>query len=143
MLGSCKTRFDDARHNILQQRSTLPNRKIGHHILLNDWFVDEPKYDEAYFQKKFRMDKSMFLKIVDDIQANFSYFQEGIDARGRRSFKAHQKVTSAVHQLATGNPPDEYNEYLHMADRTASECLDHLCDAIIKLYGREYLCRPT
>nr|XP_043639198.1 uncharacterized protein LOC122610269 [Erigeron canadensis] len=85
----------------------------------------------------------MFFKIVDDIEANFSYFQDGIDARGRSSFKPLQKVASAVRQLVIGNPPDEYDEYLHMAAQTGHESLDHFCDAIIKLYGCEYLRRPT
>nr|XP_043637961.1 uncharacterized protein LOC122608958 [Erigeron canadensis] len=89
------------------------------------------------------MEKSMFLKIVDDIEANFPYFRDGFDARGRGNFKPLQKVVSAVCQLATGNPPDEYDEYLHMAARTDRDSLDQFCDAIIKLYGREYLRRPT
>nr|XP_043633044.1 uncharacterized protein LOC122604215 [Erigeron canadensis] len=110
---------------------------------MNDWFVEEPKYDEVYFRRKFRMDKSMFLSIADDIEANFPYFQEGYDARGKRSFLATQKITSAVRQLTTGNAPDEYDEYLCVSARTSREALDHFCDAIIKLYGQEYLRRLT
>nr|XP_043630553.1 uncharacterized protein LOC122601884 [Erigeron canadensis] len=117
-------------------------RDIGLQTLMTDWFVEEP-IDDAYFRRKFRMDKSMFLSIVDDIEANFPYFQEGYDARGKRSFLALQKITSAVRQLATGNAPDENDEYLCMSARTSRETLDHFCDAIIKLYGREYLRRPT
>jgi len=125
------------------RKSVDRQREVGLEILLRDWFVEEPKYDETYFRKKFRMDKSMFLKIVSDIEANFEYFQEGEDARGKKSFTAIQKCTSAVRQLATGNPPDEYDEYLHMAARTSRETLTYFCEAIIKLYGREYLRRPT
>jgi len=110
---------------------------------MTDWFVEEPKYDEAYFREKFRMEKNMFLRIVGDIEASFPYFQEGYDARNKKSFTALQKCTSAVKQLATGNPPDEYDEYLCMAERTSRECLDNFCDAVIALYGREYLRRPT
>nr|XP_043638361.1 uncharacterized protein LOC122609378 [Erigeron canadensis] len=89
------------------------------------------------------MDKTMFLDIVRDIEANFPYFQEGYDARKRKSFMAIQKCTSAVRQLVTGNAPDWYDEYLCMAARTAREILDYFCDAIIRLYSREYLRRPT
>ena len=119
------------------RKSIDRQREVGLDILLRDWFVEEPKYDEAYFRKKFLMDKSMFLRIVSDIEANFEYFQEGEDARGKKSFTAIQKCTSVVRQLATGNPPDEYDEYLHMAARTSRETLTYFCDAIIKLYGRE------
>nr|XP_043639649.1 protein ALP1-like [Erigeron canadensis] len=135
---------DTASSNAVQNRRTVERqREIGHQILLNDWFVDEPKFNDAYFRKKFRMEKSMFLKIVDDIEANFPYFRDEFDARGRDNFKPLQKVASAVRQLVTGNPPDEYDEYLHMVARTGRDSLDQFCDAIIKLYGREYLRRPT
>nr|XP_043616259.1 uncharacterized protein LOC122588200 [Erigeron canadensis] len=127
---------DTASSNAVQNRQTVERqRENGHQILLNDWFVDEPKYDDAYFQKKFRMEKSMFLKIVDNIEAKFPDFRDGFDARGQGIFKPLQKVASAVRQLATGNPPDEYDEYLHMATRTGHDFLDQFCDAIIKLYG--------
>nr|XP_043630531.1 protein ALP1-like [Erigeron canadensis] len=125
------------------RRYTDRRREIGLDTLLNDWFVQQPKYEDDYFRKKFRMDKTMFLDIVRDIEANFPYFQERYDARGRKSFTAIQKCTSAVRQLATGNAPDEYDEYLCMAARTARETLDYFCDAIIRLYSREYLRRPT
>nr|XP_043639693.1 uncharacterized protein LOC122610805 [Erigeron canadensis] len=125
------------------RRYTDRRREIGLATLLNDWFVQEPKYEDDYFRKKFRMDKTMFLDIVRDIEANSPYFQESYDARKRKSFTVIQKCTSAVRQLATGNEPDEYDEYLCMAARTARETLDYFCDAIIRLYSREYLHRPT
>nr|XP_043620354.1 uncharacterized protein LOC122592224 [Erigeron canadensis] len=125
------------------RRYTDRRREIGLVTLMNDWFVPEPKYEDDYFRKKFRMDKTMFLDIVRNIEANFPYFQEGYDARKRKSFTAIQKCTSAVRQLATGNTPDEYDEYLCMATRTARETLDYFCDVIIRLYSREYLRRPT
>nr|XP_043620509.1 uncharacterized protein LOC122592363 [Erigeron canadensis] len=144
LLKAHKYLQDTASFSEIRPRQSIDRRRdIGLQTLMTDWFVEEPKYDEAYFRRKFRMDKSMFLSIVDDIEANFPYFQEGYDARGKRSFLALQKITSAVRQLATGNAPDEYDEYLCMSARTSRETLDHFCDAIIKLYGREYLRRPT
>nr|XP_043619346.1 uncharacterized protein LOC122591187 [Erigeron canadensis] len=104
------------------RRYTDRGREIGLATLLNNWFVQEPKYEDDYFP-------------------NFPYFQERYDAR--KSFTAIQKCTSAVRQLATGNAPDEYDEYMCMAARTARETLDYFCNAIIRLYSREYLRRPT
>nr|XP_043630574.1 uncharacterized protein LOC122601905 [Erigeron canadensis] len=98
------------------RRYTDRRREIGLVTLMNDWFVPEPKYEDDYFR---------------------------YDARKRKSFTAIQKCTSAVRQLATGNTPDEYDEYLCMAARTARETLDYFCEAIIRLYSREYLRRPT
>ena len=41
--------------------------------------------------------------------------------RGEKSFTALQKCTSAIRQLATGEPPDRFDDYLNMACRTSGE----------------------
>ena len=61
----------------------------------------------------------------------------------KKSFTAIQKCSSAIKQLATGAPPDEFDEYLEMAQRTSRECLQFFCEAIIQLYARDFLRRPT
>ncbi|XP_021975411.1 protein ANTAGONIST OF LIKE HETEROCHROMATIN PROTEIN 1-like [Helianthus annuus] len=89
------------------------------------------------------MSKRLFLKIVSNVEANDSWFQEALDARGRKGFTPLQKVTSAIKQLATRNTPDENDEYLHMAERTSRECLEYFCDTVCKIYASEFLRRPT
>ena len=87
--------------------------------LKNDYFVERPKFAHHIFRDRFRMNKSLFLRIVSDIEARFKWFQEGYDARGARSFTALHKCTSAIRQLATGEPPDRFDDYLNMARRTS------------------------
>jgi len=118
-------------------------REQAHETLMRDYFVDEPKFGPVWFRERFRMSRTLFLKIVGDIEQRYEYFQEGEDGRGKKSFTAIQKCTSAIKQLATGNPPDNFDDYLCMAARTSRECLDHFCTAVIELYGREFLRRPT
>nr|XP_043611652.1 uncharacterized protein LOC122583297 [Erigeron canadensis] len=89
------------------------------------------------------MPKRLFLKIVHDLESRYAYFQDSYDAQLAKSFTPIQKCTSAIRQLATGNPPDEYDEYLEMAGRTSRECLQLFCDAIVDTYKTEYLCKPT
>ncbi|XP_022041056.1 uncharacterized protein LOC110943626 [Helianthus annuus] len=108
-----------------------------------DDFVEDPKYNEAIFRHRFRMSKRLFLKIVSDVEANDSWFQEGFDAQGKKGFTPLQKVTSAIKHLATGSPLDEYDEYLHMAERTSRECLEYFCDTLCKIYASEFLRKPT
>nr|XP_043639859.1 uncharacterized protein LOC122610973 [Erigeron canadensis] len=91
--------------------------------LHRDYFFDEPKYDDDLFEERYRMSKRLFLKIVHDLESRYAYFQDSYDARLAKSFTPIQKCTSAIRQLATGNPSDEYNEYLEMAGRTSHECL--------------------
>nr|XP_043613407.1 uncharacterized protein LOC122585343 [Erigeron canadensis] len=107
------------------------------------YFVENSKFAPVWFRERFRMSQRLFLKIVSDIEQRFVYFQERVDRSGRKSFAAIQKCTSGVEQLGTGNPPDNFDDYLCMAMRISRESLDHFCSAVIELYRDEYLRRPT
>ncbi|XP_021979982.1 uncharacterized protein LOC110876112 [Helianthus annuus] len=85
---------------------------------MEDYFVEDLKYNKDIFRHRFRMSKRLFLKIVADVEANDSWFQEALDARGRKGFTPLQKVTSAIKQLAT--------------ERTSRECLEYFCDTSIE-----------
>ena len=51
---------------------------------MNDYFVERPKFSNNTFRDRFRMNKSLFLRVVADVEANFEWFQEGLDARGKK-----------------------------------------------------------
>ena len=61
----------------------------------------------------------------------------------QKSFTALQKCTSAIRQLAYGNTADALDEYLNMSERVSRESLYNFCYGIVKLYGDEYLRKPT
>ncbi|KAJ0450583.1 hypothetical protein HanRHA438_Chr15g0696801 [Helianthus annuus] len=137
-------------YNELDAESSRPKKKMVDHdriraneVLMNDYFVKNPLYNAETFRDRIRLPKELFLKIVGDIEASEEWFQERYDARGKPSFTPIQKCTSAIRQLATGNPPDQYDEYLAMSARTSRECLQFFCNAVIKLYGKEFLREPT
>ncbi|XP_022041073.1 uncharacterized protein LOC110943644 [Helianthus annuus] len=94
-----------------RKRKTVHRDRVKcHENLMRDYFVEEPVFNEEVFRQRFRMSKRLFLKVLSDVQANNSWFQDAADASGRKSFTSIQKVTSAIKQLATGNAPDEFNE---------------------------------
>ncbi|XP_022038498.1 uncharacterized protein LOC110941189 [Helianthus annuus] len=126
-----------------KRKSIRRDREKCHENLMRDYFVEEPKFNEEVFHHRFRMSKRLFLKIVSDVQANNSWFQETLDATMKKSFTPMQKVTSAIKQLATGSPLDEYDEYLNMAERTSRDCLENFCETVCNLYASEFLRRPT
>uniref|UniRef100_A0A251UEE0 Putative harbinger transposase-derived protein n=1 Tax=Helianthus annuus TaxID=4232 RepID=A0A251UEE0_HELAN len=137
-------------YNELDAESSRPKKKMvdrdrirANEVLMNDYFVENPLYNAETFRDRFRLPKELFLKIVGDIEASEEWFQERYDARGKPSFTPIQKCTSAIRQLATGNPPDQYDEYLAMSERTSRECLQFFCNAVIKLYANEFLRKPT
>ncbi|GKC97142.1 WAT1-related protein isoform X1 [Tanacetum coccineum] len=89
------------------------------------------------------MNRSLFTRIVRDLSANCTYFQEGCDAVGKASISALVKCTSAIRQLAYAAVPDSLDEYLQISEKTYRDCLMHFCNGVIELYGEEYLRRPT
>ncbi|KAJ0732908.1 putative harbinger transposase-derived protein [Helianthus annuus] len=137
-------------YNELEASSSRPKKKMvdrlrihANEVLMNDYFVENPIYNAETFRDRFRLPKDLFLKIVGDIEATEEWFQECYNGRGKRSFTHIQKCTSVIRQLATGNPPDQFDEYLAMSDKTSRECLQFFCNALIKLYGKEFLRKPT
>lgn len=118
-LAACDA-LEDTASSSTTREYIIRFRESAQDTLMNDYFVEEnPKFPAHVFRERFRMNKSLFLKIVGDIEANVEWFQEGIDARGQKSFTALQKCTSAIRQLSTGGPPDRYDDYLNMARRTS------------------------
>ncbi|GJW80138.1 hypothetical protein Tco_0144113, partial [Tanacetum coccineum] len=97
------------------QRSHMVRDRYGaHDRLVLAYFAKKPFYNAYLFRKRFRMNRSLFTRIVRDLSANCPYFQEGCDAVGKAGISALVKCTSAIRQLAYA-----------------------------ALYGEEYLRRPT
>ena len=51
-----------------------------HQKIWNDYFSETPKYPEKYFRRRFRMTKSLFLRIMDDVTQHDPYFRQKPDA---------------------------------------------------------------
>ena len=119
------------------------DRGASHDRLVADYFSENPKFNERMFKDRFRMRRELFLKIVADMENDNDYFKTRYDARQKRGFSGLQKCTSAIRQLAYGTVPDSLDEYLNMSERTSRESLQEFSEGIIRLYGKEYLRRPT
>ncbi|XP_071700372.1 uncharacterized protein [Rutidosis leptorrhynchoides] len=73
----------------------------------------------------------------------FTYFQQRPDARGVLEVSTILKVTSAIRQLAYGDSPDLFDEYLQISERTSRESLQNFTRCIIDLYGNVYMREQT
>jgi hypothetical protein len=126
-----------------QRKFKFRNRILAQEILYADYFATNSVYDDNDFARRFRMGKQRFLKIVTDLERNDTYFQQKCDAANRPGFTSLQKVASAMKQLAYGVTSDAFDEYLKMGQNTQLECLRKFCDALVSVYGAEYLRKPT
>jgi hypothetical protein len=68
-------------------------RWLANERLLNDYFVDNPVFNEVEFRRRYRMRRLVFLRMLDHVQATNPYFRQSYDGIGHPSFSPHQKIT--------------------------------------------------
>ncbi len=119
------------------------NRTRGFDTLFAQYFAENPTYTEAQFRRRFRMTKSLFLRIVDNVCKVDNYFVQRPDATGLMSLHPLQKITCALRVLAYGSGADQQDENLHMAEYTSQVCVQKFCETVITVFGGEYLRQPT
>ena len=95
------------------------DREEGHKRLWNDYFSETPTYSTRLFRRRFRMNKSLFVRIVHRLSTEVLYFQPTEDATGRSSLSPLQKCTAAIRQLTYGGGADTIDEYVRLAETTA------------------------
>ena len=50
------------------------DRVSGHSRLLNDYFVENPVYDETLFHRRFHLSRPLFLRVLHTLQQRNQYF---------------------------------------------------------------------
>ncbi|XP_074314697.1 uncharacterized protein LOC141649929 [Silene latifolia] len=111
--------------------------------LMNDYFVDRPLYPEAMFRRRFRMRRSLFLRIVEGVAAVEPYFQHEPDCTGKLHASPIQECTAALRQLAYGVAADSMDEYIKIGESTARMCLKKFVEGVRRAFTEQYLRRPT
>ncbi|WZZ24153.1 hypothetical protein YC2023_007554 [Brassica napus] len=119
------------------------NREAGNIRLWNDYFSETPTYPDNLFRRRFRMNKPLFMKIVDRLSNEMEFFQQKQDGLGRLGLSTLQKCTAAIRVLAYGHAADAVDEYLRLGSTTTRSCLENFVEGIINFFGNEYLRRPT
>ena len=88
------------------------NREAGHQRLWNDYFSETPTYPPNFFRRRFRMNKPLFMRIVDRLSNEVEYFRQREDGLGRLGLSSLQKCSAAIRVLAYGTAADTVDEYL-------------------------------
>ncbi|XP_023637544.1 uncharacterized protein LOC111830208 [Capsella rubella] len=134
---------EDVPSPIFRRNYVDRDREGGHIQLWNDYFSESPTYTNAMFRRRFRMNKPLFMRIVNIMENGVPYFVQRRDATGRLGLSALQKCTAAIRMMAYGCAADAVDEYLRLAETTAHKCLEAFVDGVITFFGDEYLRRPT
>lgn len=95
------------------------------------------------FRRRFQIRRSLFLQILDGVEAYDDYFVQKPNAAGKLEISSLQKVTLAIRMIACGTFADTNNEYLRMLETTSWEWLRWFSLAIIAIFKSEYMRYPT
>uniref|UniRef100_A0A453FL39 DDE Tnp4 domain-containing protein n=1 Tax=Aegilops tauschii subsp. strangulata TaxID=200361 RepID=A0A453FL39_AEGTS len=87
--------------------------------------------------------RHVFNRIREGVVAHDPYFECKTDALGKLGFSSYQKCTTAVRMLAYGIPGDLVDEYVRMSVTTCLMSMYKFCQAMIEVFGLEYLRQPT
>lgn len=58
------------------------NRSDGHERIMRDYFTETPVYDERFFRRRFRMRRSLFIRVMAAVVAFDDYFLQKPNAAG-------------------------------------------------------------
>jgi hypothetical protein len=126
-----------------RSRNVERDRMEGHERIFRDYFAPDPVYNETLFRRRYRMRRGLFLKIVEAVKNQDSYFTQRRDARGLLGISTIQKITSAVRMLAYGVAADATDEYCRIGESTAKESMKRFTRAICEVFESFYLRQPS
>ncbi|KAL5856149.1 hypothetical protein ACOSQ3_005983 [Xanthoceras sorbifolium] len=129
--------------SILGRRTIYRRRADAERNLLADYFGDNPRYSDSMFRTRFRMGRSLFLRIVNAVESHDNYFMQRSDAFGRLGLSGLQKITAVFRMLAYGTPADATDEYIKIGKSTTTESLKRFCRAVVEVFGEHYLRSPN
>ena len=129
--------------SIMNHRVIDRNREECHARLYHDYFSNTLTYTETQFCRRFRMRRSLFLRIHEAVTTHDNYFTQRTDALGVRGLSSLQKVTAAVRMLAYGTAVDAVDDYVHIGESMIIESLKRFVKAIVEVFAAEYMRRPN
>jgi len=114
----------------------------GHDGIFRDYFADPCIYNNKPFRRRFRMSKSLFLRIVAAVESHDDYFRQKPNAVGALGASPIQKSIAAVRMLAYGVSADFLDDYVRLGESTIIECLKHFVKAVVEVFSEQYLRPP-
>ena len=132
------------RHGSIQGHSVIfRNRVQGHERLYRDYFAEPPIYPLNLFRRRFRMNRTLFLRILFMVENYDPYFVQKKNAVGILGLSSLQKMTAAIRMLAYGVAADVVDDYVRIGESTTIESLKRFVRAVVAIFSNEYLRSPN
>ncbi|XP_058742256.1 uncharacterized protein LOC131614711 [Vicia villosa] len=118
-------RFRERRNKISEDNAPRSRKYLNrdhaaaNQRLIDDYFANEPTYDDAMFRRRYQMKKNVFLRIVGDLSSSDNYFTQRVDAANKEGISPLAKCTTTMRMLAYGVAADAVDEYIKIGGTTA------------------------
>ena len=108
-----------------------------------DFLSPVPIFDGKEFDTFFRISRSRFQRLMEDIAATHDpFYMRYTDAFGREGCSFEAKLLLPLKTMAYGVPPHCFRDYFSMSKTLAKKCCAHFDKKIKELYIEEYLRCP-
>ena len=128
------------------QENRRPNKardfEEGVQRIMGDYFNDGRVYGDVEFQRRFRMPRSLFTRVIEKISMRHFSVRK-TDALGRLGVHPLQRITAALRMMAYGISSDAVDEYCWLLGSSAMISLKEFTKAVVEDFGPEYLRSPT
>ena len=126
-----------------RHRSIRRNHLVGHERLFLDYFSLISIYPPTLFRRRFRMKRSLFLRIQSKIEAHDSYFVQKRNSVKKLGLSSLQKIIVALRMLTYGVSSNLIDKYVQIGETTVLESLKKFVTAAIDVFSEEYLRKPN
>ena len=103
------------------------NHLVGHRKLYDDYFAEELVYPPKLFRRRFRMRRSLFLRILSKVEAHEPYFIQKRNVVKKLGLSPLQKMTATLTMLAYRVAADFMDEYVRIAETTTITSMKKIC----------------
>ena len=73
-------------------------------------------YNEVDFCHRFQMQRTLFKHILQRLCARDEFFTQRRDATGKPGAMPYQKITAALHMLASRESADQLDDYIRLSE---------------------------
>lgn len=101
-----------------------------------------PTYDDTDVQRRFRMPRSLFLRIYNDVEDKPWWVQRP-NATGHMQAHSLQELLAALHVLSYGDAEDRNDDSVELSKTTVHNAVMRLISFILEKYEPFYLRAPT
>jgi len=139
--------MDDSSDEERQWGGSLPgkapnktrNFELAKETLIRQYFSgDQSTFDEEDFERRFRMPRSVFVKVKDAVIGEPPFIQTA-DGFGKPGIDPLVRLTACLRKLAYGTASDAMDEKFEMSESVLNRDFPVLCKIVKDKFGKKYL----